>query len=335
MQQRRVTIATETPSKELSPHYATKLEKQAFKKIKEWKEGFAIKLDQVLQQRQRFLRCPDNKVNANNVYCIADPSSHNIPSPPRSTKPEPASATLRQNTQKQLVMEFRGVSEMSMAGKSDMDDCETGSMILQEIKKQQKHSKGLEENKKLMEDLSLWHKHETGRIASDLRSCATDSQNVKRLLASLKETVDAIFVNTMQRVSDFSISSTVNAEHAYHPLQQEALLRWQIKNTQEERDRLFLQNISLRKEIAELKSRFAGVSKEELELTSVRSDRVELNSVLEHSDFEADFARIEEVQRVINCLKEYTEYESDLRDMDGRITLNSGKKRSLFSLLST
>lgn len=59
---RRATIATETPTKELSPHYATTLEKHAFHKIKEWRKGFAIELDHVLRQRQGLSQLPAKNI---------------------------------------------------------------------------------------------------------------------------------------------------------------------------------------------------------------------------------------------------------------------------------
>lgn len=334
VQRRRVTIATETPAKELSPHYATKLEKQAFMKIREWKEGFAIKLDQVLQQRQ----CPDNKAKSiskddgvTDWSLPALPSneddSYTIPSSPHTTKPKAAPEDFGQDTQKQLLTELRGVSEMSVRGMSDMNGCDTGSRILQQIKKQRKHGKGLGENKKLMEDLSSWHRLETGRITNDLCSCTSDSQDVKRLLASLKETIDAIFVTTIQRVSDFVVSSSstennINTERSYDALNQKALLKWQLKNTQGERDSLFLENISLKKEIADLRSQLAEVSERNVELTSRKGDAVKLSCLSEHTDI-GNCVRIEEIQKAIDRLKECAGYELDLQDMDER--LDSGK----------
>ena len=38
----------ETPTKEPPPYYATTQEKQAFNKIKEWREGFSVQLDKIL-----------------------------------------------------------------------------------------------------------------------------------------------------------------------------------------------------------------------------------------------------------------------------------------------
>ena len=378
IQKRRVTIATESPAKELSPHYATKLEKQAFKKIKEWKEGFALQLDQVLQQHQFISQHPDNKAKVNKTNftsespCPAprfDVNSETIPSPPQPTKLKPAPQVLEQDAQGQLITELRGLSEMSVSSMNDVSDSDRGSRILQEIKKKRKHSKELGENnktmedsgykketrrrannlsstsdsydvkgalnphykhskgigadEKLMEDLSSWHKQETGKIVNDLCSNTADSREVTGLLTSLKETIDAIFITTIQRASECAgVSSTskennVNTDHEYDAPDQEALLK-QIKNTQEERDSLYLQNITLQNEIDDLKSLLAEVSEKKL-----GGDTVDLTSIHEQTALES-FVRIEEVQRVINRLKEFAGPEE--QTMEGRITPDGGKK---------
>ena len=318
------------------------MEKQAFKKIKEWKEGFAIKLDQVLQQRQLLTRCPDKKAEANNDSCTSDyspsfspPSKdgsyHTFPTPPNTTKPKPVQDT-RDHYNRQLVMELKEVSEMSIKDMSD--GCDRGSIILKQIKKQRKYSEGLDKNKKLMDDLSSWHKQETGRITSDLSTCTSDAQSVKQLLASLKETFDDIFVTTIQRVSDLVISSSsknrARPEQTSDTLNQEVSLRWQIKNTQEERDRLFLENISLRKEMDDLKNRLAEASKGTAELTSLKLDAVEVCSPNEQTNI-VNCVTIEEVQKAIGSLKEYAGYDFHLEDMDGSMSLNSaGENRVTF-----
>lgn len=372
IQKRRVTIATESPANELSPHYATKLEKQAFKKIKEWKKGFALQLDQVLQQHQFISQHSDNKANVNKAYFTSDspcPAPHfdvnsqTIPSPPHATKLKPAPQALEQDAQGQLITELRGLSEMSVSGMNDVSNADKGSRILQEIKKKRKHSKlgenkkmmedcwhkketrrstddlsstsdshdvnralkhckhrkGLGADEKLIEDLSSWHKQETGKIANDLCSNTSDSQEVTRLLTSLKETIDAIFITTIQRASEFvgvSSTSKENNLNTDHDSPDQAALLMQIKNTQEERDSLHLQNITLQNEIVDLKSRLAEASEEK-----VGGDAVDLNSIHEQTGLES-YVRIQEVQRVISRLKEFAGSEKQA----DRILPDDGKK---------
>ena len=187
--------------------------------------------------------------------------------------------------------------------------------------KQCKHSKGLGADEKLMGDLSSWHKQETGKIVNDLCSNTSDSQEVTRLLISLKETIDAIFITTIQRASKFvGVSSTsrennVNRDHEYDSPDQKALLM-QIKNTEEERDSLYLQNVTLQNEVVNLKSRLAKVSEEK-----VRGDPVDLNSIHEQTDLES-YVRIQEVKRVISRLKEFARSEKQAE----RIPPDDGKK---------
>ncbi|XP_078347751.1 uncharacterized protein LOC144632872 isoform X1 [Oculina patagonica] len=262
--QRRVTIATENPVSELSPHYATKLEKEAFKKIKQWKEGFAVRLDQVLKQRQIHTQGNDNteKTHRDKFANVSFQPGHpfkeyTIHSFSNTSKP--------QDVQIQLLTELRGVSEISLRGLGGTSGCDTGSRILKEIKKQRRSSKGLGENKKIMDDLSSWHRKETGRITSDLSSYTSDVQHVRGLLCSLKETIDTIFSTTLQRVGDLVNSSTMknnsHMEHAPGTHEEDVLLRSQIKRVEDERDRLFMENDSLKKQIADLRSMLHEVQK--------------------------------------------------------------------------
>lgn len=277
--QRRVTIATENPANELSPHYATKLEKEAFRKIKEWKEGFAIRLDQVLKQRQLHTQDNDNTEKTHGDQRANVSIQQDLPCKEYTIQSRPNSLKPRQDPKKQVLIELRGVSEISVRGMCDSSGCETGSRILQEIKKQRRNSKGLGENNNFMEDLSSWHRQETGRITSELCSYTSDVQHVRGLLCSLKETIDTIFTTTMQRVDDFVSSSTVenNArlEHARDTCNEAALLRNQIKRVEEERDRLFMENGCLKKQIAELRSKLDQAQKGTMNLTSMKSDFVE------------------------------------------------------------
>lgn len=290
--QRRVTIATEHPVSELSPHYATKLEKEAFRKIKEWKEGFAIRLDQVLKQRQFHTQDNDNTEKSHRDKCAnqnndnADKShgdkctnvsaiQQDLPCQEFTIQPVPKSLKPRQDPKQQVLIELRGVSEISVRGIGNSSGCETGSRILQEIKKQRRNSKRLGE-KNLIEDLSSWHRLETGRITSELRSYMSDVQHVRGLLCSLKETIDTIFTATMQRVDDLVSSSTAennarqeNARGAYN---EAALLKNKIQRVEEERDRLVMENGSLKKQIAELRNKLDQVQKGRMNLTSIKSD---------------------------------------------------------------
>lgn len=301
------------------------MEKQAFKKIKEWKEGFAIKLDQVLQERQFITQRPDNKTKVKREEHISIPSPptppclHSAFSPPsypsHTTPPE---ATFRVDAYQQLIEELRGVSATSITMMKNGYD--TGSTILKEIKKQRKDNKGLDEKKKILEDLSSWHKKETGRIAKDLYMCSgSDVRNVKKILAALKETIDDIFITTIKRVpqgnqDDFVISSSSNKNSAEDLEQrgntdtkhQEMLLKWQVKTAQEERDRLFLENITLKTEVADLQNQLKGAFEMITELTSLKQDQMEV--VYGHhacANFEK-YIKTVNPQETIGCFEEYT-----------------------------
>lgn len=337
MQQRRFTIATET----LSTHYATKLEKQAFKRIKEWKEGFSIKLDHVLKQRQHHMQDLGNPEKTNGGKCAtgsfqpAPPcKEYTIQSFSNTSKPIfKYVSSVVQDPRKQLLIELRGVSEISYGSMGDSSGCDTGSMILHEIKKQRRSSKGRGENKKLMEDLSSWHRQEAGRITSDMWSYTSDVQDVKRLLSTLKETVDTIFTTTIQKLGDFANGSTMenNSRTEYGPgtLHEEALLRYQITSMKEDRDRLFMENSSLKKQIGDLRNRLDEVQKDAMNLTSIESDFTEFDSLEKLYKVE-NYVGIEDVQKAINRIKEYVQLSPghglDLQDMDERMAINGGKK---------
>ena len=273
--QRRVTIATEHPVNELAPHYATKLEKEAFRKIKEWKEGFAIRLDQVLKQRQFHTQDSDNKEKSHRDECANVAAiQQDLPScqeytiqsvPTKSLKPQ-------QDPKQQVLIELIGVSEISVRSMDNSSGCETGSRILQEIKKQRKNSKRQGE-KNLMENLSSWHQLETGRITSELRCCTSDVQHVRGLLCSLKETIDTIFTTTMQRVDDFVSSSiaenNTGQDIARGACHEAALLKNKIQRVEEERDRLLMANGSLENQIAELRDKLDQAQKGRMNLDNL------------------------------------------------------------------
>ena len=272
--QRRVTIATEHPAvSELSPYYATKLEKEAFRKIKEWKEGFAIRLDQVLKQRQ--LQDNDNAEKSHGDKCANISIQQVVPCQEYIIQSVPKSLKLRQDPKQQVLIELRGVSEISVRGMGNSNGGETGSRILQEIKKQRRNSKSLGE-KNLIEDLSSWHRQETGRITSELCSYTSDVQYVRELLCSLKETIDTIFTTTLQRVDDFESGSTeensARQEHARGTYNEEALLKNKMQIVEEERDRLLVENGSLKKQITELRSKLDQAQDGMMNLTSLKSN---------------------------------------------------------------
>jgi len=275
--QRRITIATEHPVNELSPHYATKLEKEAFKRIKEWKEGFAIRLDQVLKQRQIHTQDNDNTEISHGVECANVAAiQQDLPCQEYTSQSVPKSLKPQQDPKQRVLIELRGISEIisSVRGMGNSSGCETGSRILQEIKKQRRNSKRRGE-KNLMEDLSSWHQLETGRITSELRSCTSNVQHVRGLLCSLKETIDTIFTTTMQRVDDFVSSSIVEnntgQENARGACHEATLLKNKIQRVEEERDRLLMANGSLKKQIAELRDKLDQAQKGRMNFTSIKS----------------------------------------------------------------
>ena len=267
--QRRVTIATEHPVNELSPHYATKLEKEAFRKIKEWKEGFAVRLDQVLKQRQFHTQDNDITEKSHGDKCANVSMQQDLPCKEYAIQSVPKSLKPQQDPKQQVLIELRGLSEILVGGMGNSSGCEPGSRILQEIKKQRRNSKRLGE-KNLIEDLSSWHRQETGRITSELRSYTSDVQHVRGLLCSLRETIDTIFTTTMQRIDDF-VSSTVDDRAGM--CKEAALLKNKIQSVEEERERLLMENGSLKKQLAELRNKLdPQAQKGRRNLTSIKSD---------------------------------------------------------------
>ena len=278
--QRRVTIATEHAVSELSPYYATKLEKEAFRKIKEWKEGFAIRLDQVLKQRQLHPQDNDKAEKSHGDKCADVSIQQVLPCQEYIIHSVPKSLKLREDLKQQVLIELRGVSEISVRSMGNSNGGETGSKILQEIKKQRRNSKR-PGDKNLIEDLSSWHQQETGRITKELCSYTANVQYVRGLLSSLKETIDTIFTTTMQRVDDFVSSST--AEHSASPekargtCNEEVLLKNKIQIVEEERQRLFMENGNLKKQIAELRRKLNQAQDGKMNLTSTKSDNNYIN----------------------------------------------------------
>lgn len=271
--QRRVTIATEHAVSELSPYYATNLEKEAFRKIKEWKEGFAIRLDQVLKQRQLHPQDNGNAEKSRGDKCADVSVQQVLPCQEYIIQSVPKSLKLREDPKQQVLNELRGVSEISIRGMGNSNGGETGSRILQEIRKQRRYSERLGD-KNLIEDLSPWHRQETRRITSELCSYTSDVQYVRGLLCSLKETIDTIFITTMQRVDDFVSSSTAEnsarQEYARGTCNEEALLKVKIQVVEEERERLLVENGSLKNQITELRRKLDQAQNGKMDLTSTK-----------------------------------------------------------------
>ena len=239
-----------------------------------------------------------------------------------------------QDVQRELLIELQGVSEISVRGMGDSNGCDTGSRILQEIKKQRRSSKGLGENKEMMEDLSSWHRQETGRITSDLimSPVTPDVQSVRGLLSSLKETIDTIFTTTLLRVDDLIRSSTKVNNSCIEPTNgtyhEETLLRSQIKRVTEERDRLKMENGSLKRQVADLQRIFDKVQKGTVNLTATKSyDFVEFagNNKMDNVEH---YRTTEYVQEMVG-IKEFIDlssgYELVLQEMDKRTAMSNGK----------
>ncbi|XP_068716972.1 uncharacterized protein [Montipora capricornis] len=372
IQKRRATIATETPAKELSPHYATKLEKQAFNKIKEWKEGFAIQLDQVLQQRQNLSQQLQNQGNKyvvdyySPVYCGDDVKGQTTPSPLSTRKSMSSKQAFAQNLQHRLITELRGLSQMSVIDNKGIPDADKGSKILQEIKKQREKFRDVDENKKLKDELRSLQIQNTQRIAHDMHLDASDTKDnkpslqqynynrkcdekkgmmenkhgrlnvdddfcagshtsdsqVAQVLSSLRQTIDTIFISTIQRISDLMVKSTSSETHSDNDtLPCDDLLR-KIENTKEERDSLYLQNMNLKKEIFDLKRRLADFHEEKVEQISTTFDAV--RSSISAASFvhqSGHYVRIDEIDGVVSHLKKFvSEYGGDVTGVQGTIS---------------
>ena len=215
----------------------------------------------------------------------------------------------------------------------DSSSCDTGKRILQEIKKQRNSCKGLGENKEIMDDLSSRHRQETRRITSDLRSHTPDIRHVRGLLCSLKETIDTIFTTTLHRVGDNANNSTMKnssrTEHAPGTFHEEARLRSQIKRVQEERDRLFMENGSLKQQVADLRSMLDEVQKDTKNLTSTESDDLVEFVGVNILDNVKHYLSIDDLQKMIDkkeCIDPSTGYEPDLQEMETAMAINNGKK---------
>ena len=324
IEKRRATIATETPVKELSPHYATKLEKQAFSKIKEWKEGFAIRLDEVLKQRQLHKRNVNNTEKTKEDECATaslqpvPPSEgysvNYTPNTPKNSQVKHV-PPINKDPQKQVLLELTRVSEISVRNTGDLSGYDTGSKILQEIKKQRRNSNEFG-NHKLMEELSSWHIGQSEKITNDLFTNSSDVKDVRLLLSSLKETIDAIFINTIQRVTAFDDSSETDRSPSrgndFDKINEKALLRSDINNVKEERDRLFAENISLRKQIEDFQRRLDKLQTVAINLASVENDLMKLDGL----------EKLKKLKYIIAM--------EELQPMDKRIAIRYGKEGLLF-----
>ena len=165
----------ETPTKELSPYYATTQEKQAFNKIKEWKEGFSLQLNQILQQRQSSLQVPakntKNKldIRVSTSYCHdylqeAIPCEKPTTSPLPARKSPPEKQALAHNMQHRIISELRALSQVSMKSKEGSQNSNEGKLILQEIKRQRGQVKCVHDDNDFKEEIESLEKQESHRI---------------------------------------------------------------------------------------------------------------------------------------------------------------------------
>ena len=163
------------PTKELSPYYATTQEKQAFNKIKEWKEGFSLQLNQILQQRQSSLQVPakntKNKldIRVSTSYCHdylqeAIPYEKPTTSPLPARKSPPEKQALAHNMQHRIISELRALSQVSMKSKEGSQNSNEGKLILQEIKRQRGQVKCVHDDNDLKEEIESLEKQESQRI---------------------------------------------------------------------------------------------------------------------------------------------------------------------------
>ena len=181
---RRATIATETPTKELSPHYATTLEKHAFHKIKEWRKGFAIELDHVLRQRQGLSQLPAK--NIERMLDMGDCSSRyhdyneeaNLSHLPGRKSP-PTKQALALNMKQRVITELRAFSRISEKGKERSQNSNRGKIILQEIKRKRGQIKCVHDDKDLKEQIESLEKQKNQRIFHDMGSKSDTKKDIK------------------------------------------------------------------------------------------------------------------------------------------------------------
>ena len=165
----------ETPTKEPPPYYATTQEKQAFNKIKEWREGFSVQLDKILQQRQSLLQLPaknaKNKLDmrVSTSYCHdylqeAIPNEKPTTSPLPARKSPPEKQALAHNMQHRIISELRALSQVSMKTKEGSQNSNKGKIILQEIKRRRGQVKCVHDDNDFIEEIKSLEKQESHRI---------------------------------------------------------------------------------------------------------------------------------------------------------------------------
>ena len=162
------------PTKELSPYYATTQEKQAFNKIKVWRERFSVQLDKILQQRQGLSQLPDkntkNKLDmkvspSHNHDCRQEATPNKKPTtslPARKSLPEKQATA--HNMQHRLISELRAFSQVSVKSKEGSQNSNKGKIILQEIKRQRGQVKCVHDDNDLKEEIESLEKQESQRI---------------------------------------------------------------------------------------------------------------------------------------------------------------------------
>ena len=162
------------PTKELSPYYATTQEKQAFNKIKVWRERFSVQLDKILQQRQGLSQLPDKntknkldmKVSTSHHHdCRQEATPYKKPTtslPARKSLPEKQATA--HNMQHRLISELRAFSQVSVKSKEGSQNSNKGKIILQEIKRQRGQVKCVHDDNDLKEEIESLEKQESQRI---------------------------------------------------------------------------------------------------------------------------------------------------------------------------
>ena len=165
----------ETPTKELSPYYATTQEKQAFNKIKVWRERFSVQLDKILQQRQGLSQAPDkntkNKLDMrvstshrNDCPQEAKPNKKPTTSPLPARKSLPEKQALAHNMQHRVISELRAFSQVSVKSKEGSQNSNKGRIILQEIKRRRGQVKCVNDDDDVKEEIESLEKQESQRI---------------------------------------------------------------------------------------------------------------------------------------------------------------------------
>ena len=242
--------AGETPTNEVSPYYATTQEKQAFNKIKEWKQTFSIQLDQILQQRQGLSQLPvkntknkpDMRVSTSQYHDGIEANTNQKPTTSHllATKSLPEKQALAHNMQHRVISELRAFSQMSVKSKEGSQISSQGKIILQEIKRQRAQIKCVHDENDLKVEIKSLEKQESHIIFHDLGSTSDTTKDInsfqQHTQLKCKKEVD-MKIENKQNVSSTAVLCTT------HPHSSESQVKEVLYSLRKTIDTIFTSTI--------------------------------------------------------------------------------------------